>query len=54
VFQALVNDVLRDMLYRLVLVYLDDILVFPFNSRACPPRREVEALVGRSEHLFLV
>lgn len=28
VFQALINDVLRDMLNRLVFVYLDDILIF--------------------------
>ena len=28
VFQALVNDVLRDMLNRFVFVYLDDILIF--------------------------
>ena len=28
VFQALINDVLRDMLHRFVVVYLDDILIF--------------------------
>ena len=28
VFQALVNDVLRDLLNRVVFVYLDDILIF--------------------------
>ncbi len=28
VFQALVNDVLRDMLDQLIYVYLDDILIF--------------------------
>ena len=28
VFQALINDVLRDMLGRFVFVYLDDILIF--------------------------
>ena len=28
VFQALVNDVLRDILNRFVFVYLDDILFF--------------------------
>ncbi|KAL0187405.1 hypothetical protein M9458_019075, partial [Cirrhinus mrigala] len=28
VFQALVNDMLRDMVYRFVFVYLDDILIF--------------------------
>ena len=28
VFQALVNDVLRDVLNRFVFVYLDDILIF--------------------------
>lgn len=31
VFQALVNDVLRDMLNRLFFVYLDDILLFSQN-----------------------
>ncbi|KAK7879248.1 hypothetical protein WMY93_033967 [Mugilogobius chulae] len=31
VFQALVNDVLRDMLNKFVFVYLDDILVFSRN-----------------------
>lgn len=29
IFQALVNDVLRDMLNRFVFVYLNDILFFP-------------------------
>jgi len=33
VFQALVNDVLRDMLNRFVFVYLDDILIFSFIVR---------------------
>ena len=28
VFQALINDVLQDMLHRFVVVYLDDILIF--------------------------
>lgn len=28
VFQALINDILRDMLYQFVFVYLDDILIF--------------------------
>lgn len=28
VFQALINDVLRDMLNKYVFVYLDDILIF--------------------------
>ena len=28
VFQALVNDILRDMLNKFVFVYLDDILIF--------------------------
>ncbi|KAI3364204.1 hypothetical protein L3Q82_010812 [Scortum barcoo] len=32
VFQALVNDVLRDMLNKFVLVYLDDILIFSRNK----------------------
>lgn len=31
VFQALVNDVLRDMLNKFVFVYLDDILIFSSN-----------------------
>ncbi len=31
VFQALINDVLRDMLNRFVFVYLDDILIFSKN-----------------------
>lgn len=31
VFQALINDVLRDMLNRFVFVYLDDILIFSRN-----------------------
>ena len=31
VFQALINDVLRDMLNQFVFVYLDDILIF-FHS----------------------
>lgn len=30
VFQALVNDVLRDMLNYFIFVYLDDILNFPY------------------------
>ncbi|KAI3358251.1 hypothetical protein L3Q82_003249 [Scortum barcoo] len=32
VFQALVNDVLRDMLNKFVFVYLDDILIFSRNK----------------------
>ncbi|KAI3369555.1 hypothetical protein L3Q82_007766 [Scortum barcoo] len=32
VFQALVNDVLRDMLNKFVFVYLDDILIFSKNK----------------------
>lgn len=28
IFQALVNDILRDMINRVILVYLDDILMF--------------------------
>ena len=31
VFQSLVNDVLRDMLNRIVFVYFDDILIFSRN-----------------------
>lgn len=33
VFQALVNDVLRDMLEQSVYVYLDDILIFSANNK---------------------
>ncbi len=33
VFQALVNDVLRDIVDRFVFVYLDDILIFSQNER---------------------
>ncbi len=33
VFQALVNDVLQDMVDRFVFVYLDDILIFSQNKR---------------------
>ncbi len=29
VFQAFINDVLREMLNKCVFVYLDDILIFP-------------------------
>ena len=32
VFQALVNDVLRDMLNRFIFVYLDDILIFSCST----------------------
>ncbi|KAI3362678.1 hypothetical protein L3Q82_001638 [Scortum barcoo] len=32
VFQALVNDILRDMLNKFVFVYLDDILIFSKNK----------------------
>lgn len=49
VFQALVNDVLRDTLFRFVFVYLDDILVFPFNSRARPPGHWRIGGTGRRE-----
>lgn len=31
VFQALINDVLQDMLNRFIFVYLDDILIFSRN-----------------------
>ncbi len=33
VFQALANDVLRDMVDRFVFVYLEDILIFSQNER---------------------
>lgn len=37
VFQALMNDVLQDMLNRFVFVYLDDILIFIADPpEACP------------------
>lgn len=32
VFQALINDVLRDFLKRFVFVYLDDILIFSSSA----------------------
>lgn len=36
VFQALINDVFRDMLYKFVFVYLDDILILILTrSRQC-------------------
>ena len=31
VFQALVNDILRDMLHQFVFVYIDDILIFSLS-----------------------
>jgi hypothetical protein len=34
VFQALVNDVLRDMINRFVFVYLEDILIFSSSLQA--------------------
>lgn len=33
VFQALINDVLRDMLYKFLFVNLDDILIFSHNMQ---------------------
>ena len=33
VFQALINDILRDTLNKYVFVYLDDILIFPGPRR---------------------
>ncbi len=42
VFQALVNDVLRDMVDRFVFVYLDDILTisrYLQRARSCPARQ---------------
>lgn len=33
VFQALVNDILREFLKHFVFVYLDDILIFLLTSR---------------------
>ena len=33
VFQALVNDILCDMLNRFVFVYLDDILIFTRSAQ---------------------
>ncbi len=41
VFQALINDVLRDMVNRFVFVYLDDILIFSpsLSSSSLPPYR---------------
>ena len=31
VFQALINDIVRDFSYRFVFVYLDDILIFSWD-----------------------
>lgn len=36
VFQALVNDILRNMLNRFVFVYIDDVLIF-----SCSPQEHV-------------
>uniref|UniRef100_A0A9J7XNI1 ribonuclease H n=1 Tax=Cyprinus carpio carpio TaxID=630221 RepID=A0A9J7XNI1_CYPCA len=49
VFQALVNDVLRDMVDRFVFVYIDDILIFSQNERSCPARQaSAPAAAGES------
>ena len=62
VFQTLVNDVLGDMLNKLVFVYLDDILIFspgrsvsPGSRQEGPPTPAGEPLVrqGREVHLLL-
>lgn len=43
VFQALVKNVLRDMLDHFVFVYLDDILLFSKDHTRTPATREVSA-----------
>ncbi len=39
VFQALVNDLLRDMLNQFIYVYLDDILIFSLSPGTCSARQ---------------
>uniref|UniRef100_A0A8C6NKF8 Gypsy retrotransposon integrase-like protein 1 n=1 Tax=Nothobranchius furzeri TaxID=105023 RepID=A0A8C6NKF8_NOTFU len=53
VFQALVNDVLRDMVGRFVFVYLDDVLVF--SPDLDTHRRHVRAVILRllQNNLFI-
>lgn len=43
VFQALVNDVLHDIINRLVFVYLDDILIFSSNKEQHENRLYIKA-----------
>ncbi len=43
VFQALVNDVLRDMVDQFIYVYLDDILIFFFFSPGTCSTRQASA-----------
>ncbi len=52
VFQALVNDMLRDMVNRFVFVYFDDILIFSQNERdhVQHVRRVLQRLL--ENHLF--
>ena len=47
VFQALVNDVLRDMINKSVFVYLDDILIF--SSSPEEHTRHVRAVLKRQQ-----
>lgn len=35
VFQAFINDIFRDMLNKLVIVYIDDILIYSDNMEEC-------------------
>ena len=53
VFQALVNDVLRDMINKSVFVYLDDILIFSKDPQE--HGKHVRAVLKRllENHLFL-
>lgn len=50
VFQALVNDVLRDFLNRFVFVYLDDILIFSKSEHISHVRQVLQRL--RENKLF--
>ena len=52
-FQALINDVLRDMINRFVFVYLDDILIF--SSSLQEHHHHVRQVLQRllKNHLFL-
>ena len=53
VFQAFINDVLRDMLNRFVFVYLDDILIFS-HSQTLHVQHVREVLKRLYEHNLFV